>query len=247
MHERPFAAFDGAVWEAGAGPVVPAARAQRLVRDPLDGTGRASRSCRGCARLEQDVSAASASGGRTRTALSITPDAVQAHGLDLRRVLSPAGTGLVWAAVAPADVLARSVPTDGNTTARRAASGDEPRRQREGQPAVHARVRHASRQRGRPCRTRASRSSTQQPDAVARNDRSRRRGDRAGAGAAPIRQRPADLSYVVTAEKDGDVAFVGSNWTGDVHPSAWSVTSIRLASPAPSCAAVSSPIAASTR
>ena len=53
--------------------------------------------------------------GRSETRrLSLTPDTIQAHALDLRRLLSPAGTGIVWAAVKPAEVLPRSVPPDGD-------------------------------------------------------------------------------------------------------------------------------------
>ena len=37
-----------------------------------------------------------------------------AHAVDLRRLLSPAGTGIVWAAVKPAELLPRSVPPDGD-------------------------------------------------------------------------------------------------------------------------------------
>ena len=51
--------------------------------------------------------------GQPRT-LSVTPDAVQVHDLDLRRRLTPAGTGIFWAKVAPADVLPLSVPPEGS-------------------------------------------------------------------------------------------------------------------------------------
>ena len=61
-------------------------------------------------------------------------------------------------------------------------------------------------------------------------NRTRWRGttDRDGVALAPalaLRQSvgPRDLSFIVTAEKDGDVAFVGSNWNDDVKPSAWNI------------------------
>ena len=55
-------------------------------------------------------------------------------------------------------------------------------------------------------------------------NRTRWRGttDRDGVALAPALRLPgrrSDLSFIVTAEKDGDAAFVGSNWTRDLNPS----------------------------
>ena len=118
VHAQPFVAFDGAVWEAGGGPLVPLHARNVSSDDAVDRTGRDSpRSCRGCASCSEQSSPLPPGRSETRR-LSLTPDAVQAHGLDLRRLLSPAGTGLVWAAVAPAEVLPRSVPPDRGTRPR---------------------------------------------------------------------------------------------------------------------------------
>jgi alpha-2-macroglobulin len=45
--------------------------------------------------------------GETRR-LSVTPDRVQSHGLDISRALRPGGTGLLWAAVREGDLLPRT-------------------------------------------------------------------------------------------------------------------------------------------
>src|SRR5262249_16571542 len=54
-----------------------------------------------------------------RRTLSVTPDTIQSYGLDLSRALSPAGTGLIWAAVKRGTPIARSRPFggDNDTTA----------------------------------------------------------------------------------------------------------------------------------
>src|SRR5262245_2349308 len=44
-------------------------------------------------------------GPGTRRTLGVTPDRIQSHGLDLSRVLSPSGTGLVWAAIVPGAMI----------------------------------------------------------------------------------------------------------------------------------------------
>ena len=71
----------------------------------------------------------------------------------------------------------------------------------------------------RPCRMRAWRSWTRRTGRGGAGTT-----DRDGVALAPalaLREPtgPRDLSFIVTAEKDGDVAFVGSNWNGDLSPS----------------------------
>ena len=113
MHTQPFVAFDGAVWEAGAGPLVPVhARNASSMTQWIAPVGLSSVVLR---LLELQRQSSPLPPGRSETRrLSLTPDTIQAHALDLRRLLSPAGTGIVWAAVKPAEVLPRSVPPDGD-------------------------------------------------------------------------------------------------------------------------------------
>src|SRR4029079_13986781 len=46
-------------------------------------------------------------GGRVRT-LPVVPDTIQHYGLDLKSALSPKGFGLVWAALADGDPIAKA-------------------------------------------------------------------------------------------------------------------------------------------
>ncbi len=114
VHAQPFVAFDGAVWEAGAGPVVPLyARNVSSITQSISSVAP-STVILPLLELQQRSPPLPPGASETRR-LTFTPDAIQAHGLDLRRVLSPAGIGIVWAAVAPGEMLPRSIPTDGNT------------------------------------------------------------------------------------------------------------------------------------
>jgi hypothetical protein len=60
----------------------------------------------------------------------MTPDVVQTHGLDVGRLLSPRGTGLVWADVSVAEQLPPYVPPAGGTTFYEVVSPYWPRVQR---------------------------------------------------------------------------------------------------------------------
>ncbi len=215
VYAQPFVAFDGAVWEAGAGPVPVHARNALSMTQWIAPVGLSSVVLR---LLELQRQSSPLPPGRSGTRrLSLTPDTIQAHALDLRRLLSPAGTGIVWAAVKPAEVLPRSVPPDGDTrhkllqiTNLGVTVKDSPQstlvfvtRLDTGVPVPDARVAIV--------------------DAATRT-RWRGTTDRDGVALAPalaLRQSfgPRDLSFIVTAEKDGDAAFVGSNWNDG--PSLW--------------------------
>ncbi len=96
--------------------------------------------------------------------------------------------------------------------------GHQPRDHRQGQPAEHARLRHPARhrragRRARPCRS----SALDNTHVLARHHRRRRRGDGAADAAARSR-RLARVRLLVTAEKDGDIAYVGSDWNEGILP-----------------------------
>ena len=80
----------------------------------------------------------------------LTPkaDTIQSFGLDLRPVLSGAGTGLVWAALKDGGAVGRSPHSKDPKAALLRRPGHEPRAHREGQPAAHARDGHPARRRG---------------------------------------------------------------------------------------------------
>ena len=147
------------------------------------------------------------------------PDAIEAHGIDLRGVLGTGGTGLVWGAISQTAMLPGS-STD-NTFGRPRASllqvtnlGLSVKDSPQSTLVFVTRLDNAEPVAG------ASVAITVQ------NNRTAWRGttNADGVAIAPAlelrpTENPWQLSYLVTAEKDGDVAWVGSDWTADVHPS----------------------------
>ncbi len=147
------------------------------------------------------------------------PDKVLSHGLDLSRTLSSQGTGLVWAAVRPGQPIARSRPFDGSATIASVVQvtnlgvnvKDSPQntlvfvtRLDNGAPVGGANV-----------------SIIRLDNTVAWSGRT----DEHGIAIAPqlrLRGRQGwwarDLRFLVTAEKDGDIAYVGSDWNEGIEP-----------------------------
>ena len=107
----------------------------------------------------------------------MTNDRIQSHGLDVAKALGARGTGLVWTAVengASIPNAKRSV----QAAARVARAGDEPRRDGQGQPAEHAGLRDAPRQRRAGRRRQGLDHQPRQQHPLERHDRRRRRRDR---------------------------------------------------------------------
>ncbi len=219
LHATPYATWTGQVWETRNGAAVPfmirnVVSASQWVAPmaPADVLPQLIRVRDRLPELAPDVSP-------NERRLTITADAFEAHGLDLARVLSPSGVGLAWTAIAPTTALPNSAmpPNFGRVqpaliqvTNLGLTVKDSPQstlmfvtRLDNALPVAGARV---------TVRTPANSelwSGTTDRDGVAM------------APALALRS-PANtwqLSYVVTAEKDGDVAWIGSDWTGDVHPS----------------------------
>src|SRR5262249_22269682 len=148
-------------------------------------------------------------------------DKILSHGLDLSRALSPSGTGLVWAAVEHGRPIVRSRVFDGASPI--AASivqvtnlginvKDSPQntlvfvtRLDTGAPVAGADV------------------------SIGRTDTSTvwsGRTDEHGVAIAPQARlrdprRRWQLAFIVTASKDGDVAYVGSDWNEGIEPFAF--------------------------
>jgi len=218
-HETAFTSFgDGhGVWETGGGALPFHARnftearqwAQSIAPDRLMPLIREL--------TAKDFRAAPAGPG-TRRSLGVTPDRIQSHGLDLSRALSPAGTGLVWAAVQPGATIAQT-HTYGETTHPTATIvqvtnlgitvKDSPQntlvfvtRLDNGAPVANADV------------------------SIIRTDNSTAWSGRTGSDGIVVApqtrirnpRQPYKLSFIVTAAKDGDVAYVGSNWNEGIEP-----------------------------
>jgi uncharacterized protein YfaS (alpha-2-macroglobulin family) len=235
MHEQPFVAFGGEVWKAGGGPQLPLnARNTASVTQWMARVAPSSVMQRLLERSEQQDPPLPPVQSETRR-LNMTPDIVQAHGLDVHRLLSSGGTGIVWAAVEPAELLPRAMPPPGRTTWEETLSAHALQRARSTLAQV-TNLGISVKDSPRSMLVFVTRldSGAPVPDArvaiVDKSNQTRWRGttDHDGVALAPVpalRQpnRLWDLSFVVTAEKDGDCAFVGSNWNDGVHPGFWSV------------------------
>ena len=154
--------------------------------------------------------------GRSRQ-LSVSPDRIQSHGLDIAGALGPAKTGLVWAAVRPGTPIPQAKTYGGNVTRSTIVQvtnlgitvKDSPQntlvfvtRLDTGAPVANAAV------------------------SIVRLDNSVFwRGQTGTDGIAmaadtPLRGTTAygRFSFLVTAEKDGDIAYVGSDWNEGIEP-----------------------------
>jgi uncharacterized protein YfaS (alpha-2-macroglobulin family) len=221
-HMRAFTSFgDGhGVWETGGGTQLPFyARNVRTITQwatPLALTDLMPR----LLELQKNGFTAVPPGGGASRSLNVTADRVQSHGLNLGGALRSSGTGLVWTAVRDGDLLPRTHRFDDSDRGRTRAAliqvtnlgitvKDSPQntlimvtRLDTGAPVSGANV------------------------SIVRTDNSTFwRGTTSADGvvvAPDTRLRSAQtfpgLSFIVTAEKDGDVAYVGSDWNEGIQP-----------------------------
>ena len=220
-HMRAFTSFgDGhGVWEKDGGPQLPFyARNLRDVTQWASPLGLTDLMPRLLALQEKGFNASPPGAGVSRP-LPVTPDRVQSHGLNLSGALSPGGTGLVWTAVREGAVLPRTRRLAGPEPRTRASIiqvtnlgitvKDSPQntlifvtRLDTGAPVSGANVSIVRRDNNTFWR------GTTGPDGVAI--------------APDTRLRDSEewwrLAFVVVAEKDGDIAYVGSDWNEGILP-----------------------------
>jgi hypothetical protein len=215
-HERAFTSFgDGhGVWETDGGPQLPFYA--RNYEDVTQWIARLSLNDlvpRIVALDKADFQTLPPGAGVARR-LNLTPDATQSHGLDLSAVLSAGGTGLVWAGLQPGAAIPQSDPVTYKPTSTIVqvtnlgiTVKDSPQstlvfvtRLDNGAPVADARISIVSIE-----NKQLWRGATGKDGVVL-------------APALPLRDpdRWYEFSFVVTAEKDGDVAYVGSNWNEGV-------------------------------
>jgi uncharacterized protein YfaS (alpha-2-macroglobulin family) len=149
-----------------------------------------------------------------------TPDRIQSHGLDLSKALRPGGTGLVWGAIREGDPIPR---------ARRLVDREEWRTRSSVVQVTNLGITvKDSPQNTLIFVTRLDNGSPVANAAVSiiRTDNTTFwRGTTTADGtviAPNTRLRDQDdwwkFSFIVTAEKDGDVAYVGSDWNEGISP-----------------------------
>ena len=162
--------------------------------------------------------------------LPVTPDRIQSHGLDTSKALGPRGTGLLWAAVedgSPIDKAHRSRQPRRASIVQVTNLGvtvkDSPHnalvfvtRLDTGAPVADAKVSVVTWDNS------LYWSGTTGNDGVAIGPGLPRQQPRYGAG-NDDEQAWYRMDFLVLAEKDGDVAYAGSNWNEGIEPWAFGV------------------------
>jgi len=222
-HQRAFTSFgDGhGVWEKGGGALLPFyARNFQNVKQwsaPID----PAQLMPTLLRLQEARFHLTPSTAPSARRLGVAPDRIQSHGLDLASVLKPSGTGLVWAAVEEGDPIAQA----------RAAKSED------GKPLIRASLVQVTNLgisvKDSPQNTLlfVTRLDTAAPVAGARvsiikpDGQAQWTGTTGADGVAIAPQtrlrdprRWSQFAFLVMAEKDGDVAYVGSDWNDGIVP-----------------------------
>jgi alpha-2-macroglobulin len=235
-HQSAFTSFgDGhGVWETSGGPVLPFyARNTRTVSQwavPL----RPEDLMPTIRRLEPQFNLAPETAA-TQRKLGVTPDRVQSHGFDLSPSLARGRTGVFWAAVRRGTTLDRT-HTPGSAlraslvqvTNLGITVKDSPHntlvfvtRLDNGLPVPGAKVSIIDRTNS------VFWSGTTGTDGVAMGPGLSLR-DRRRSASEDYDDWWGRVDFIVTAEKDGDLAFVGSNWDEGLEPWSFNVSYSRL-------------------
>jgi alpha-2-macroglobulin len=213
------------VWEASGGSVLPFfARNYQDIRQWLAPIAPRDLMPRIRQLAEKGFSLTPPGPGTSRR-LAVDPDKIQSHGLELKPVLNPAGRGLVWAGVQDGTPIPRAgqYPHAGGEV------DEESGRDRAmSRKATVVQVTNLGiTVKDSPANTLVfvTRLDTGEPVAdarvsIVRTDNSifwTGQTNGAGIALAPdtrLRnpQRPWELAFLVTAEKDGDIAYVASDW-----------------------------------
>ena len=234
-HMRAFTSFGGGegLWEKDGGGRLPFyARNLRLVTEwaaPLS-----ARELMPAIRRLKENAASTPPGPGTERRLTLVPDRIESHGLDISRALRTGGTGLVWAAVREGEPLERT---------RRFADTEEARTKTSVVQVTNLGITVKD----SPLNTLVfvTRLDNGAPVAgaavsIVRLDNSVAwRGTTAADGTAiapPLPLRPDNnvwsFAFLVTAEKDGDIAYTGSDWNEGIQPWNFNI-GVNLAEAAP--------------
>jgi alpha-2-macroglobulin len=232
MHAEAVIAFEGSVWERANGPRVPVVvRNVQSVRQAVAPVAPSAI----LARLQELMfrEPRPLSDARAIRRLQVMPDAAQVHELDVRSLLGARGSGLIWAAVDPVQLLPRH-----ESPTREAYEVVTPSRGMDDRRALIQVTNLGITVKDSPQNTLVfvTQLDSAAPVAGARvaivdgNRRTVWRGttDADGVTIAPSLKLPRtpsspQLAFIVTAQTADDFAFVASNWTGDAHPSAWDI------------------------
>jgi alpha-2-macroglobulin len=224
-HQRAFTSFGSGhgVWESGGGPLLPfQARNLESVRQWL-APMKADVLMPQIRALQAESFKLSPPGEGTLRKLAPAPDALQSYGLDLKPFLSERGTGLVWAALQDQDRMPKAKASESpalkstlvQVTNLGISVKDSPQnvlvfvtRLDDGMPVEGATV-----------------SIRTLENTVYWTGVTDARGTAVAPG-SDLRdaERHWELRFIVVAEKDGDVAYVASDWNEGVEPWEFSLT-----------------------
>ena len=218
-HQSAFTSFGSGhgVWETGGGPILPfSARNLKTVTQWLAALKLEDLLPAIVEQESKGFDRAPSASGRPRR-LAPIPDKIQSYGLDMTGLLSGSGTGLVWAALEDGEPIEKS-RHDAEQKIRSSlvqvtnlgiSVKDSPKntlvfvtRLDDGQPVPDARV---------AIRTSDNNifwTGTTGSDGIAIAPNTELRDP----------ERWYEFKFIVTAEKDGDLAYVGSNWNEGVSP-----------------------------
>lgn len=221
-HARAFTSFgDGhGVWEKDGGAVLPFYARNYSGITQWVAALQATDLMPTLVRLQKNDFNEAPSGPGTSRRLPVTPDRIQSHGLDMSGALKPTGTGLVWTAIKEGQPIPRAHRHSDDAVERTRASivqvtnlgisiKDSPQntllfvtRLDNGTPVAGANV----------SLVRLDNSiywrGTTGPDGIAM------------APNTPLRDAEDwwQFAFIATAEKDGDFAYVGSDWNEGISP-----------------------------
>jgi uncharacterized protein YfaS (alpha-2-macroglobulin family) len=222
-HMRAFTSFgDGhGVWEKDGGPLLPFyARNMRSITEWLTPVS-SSDLMPTVRRLQESHFDVTPPGTGVARTLPVTPDRIQSHGIDLSKTLSPRGTGLFWAAIREGEPIERARRYHGGGTDERSRASvvqvtnlgitvkDSPQntlifvtRLDTGAPVAGAAV-----------------------SLIKLDNSVFWRGTTGADGVAiapetPLRENANwwRFAFIATAEKDGDIAYTGSDWNEGISP-----------------------------
>ncbi|HEY6357565.1 MAG TPA: Ig-like domain-containing protein, partial [Vicinamibacterales bacterium] len=216
-HEVPGFGIGGGVWESGSGPKLPLSS-----RNLLDVTEWAASVAHDeimplLTELAQPRFQGRPSPSSRSLPLTIKPDVTEAHGVDVGSVLSAAGTGVVWTAFAPGQVVPFSA---GNPVPYRSSIIQVTNLGISVKDSAASTLIFVTRLDTAAPVTDAKVSIVNASNQVLWTGATN--GD--GVALAPaLALRPAGVYrlppvFIVTAEKDGDLAYVGSDWGTTVAP-----------------------------
>jgi uncharacterized protein YfaS (alpha-2-macroglobulin family) len=225
-HEVPGFGIGGAVWESGGGARLPLASRNILDMTQWIAPVAPGELMQRVMKLAQPGQAIVPPASSIRLPLTMKPDVTEAHGIDVSRLLSAAGTGVVWAAFSRGEIVPNSAGNPVNSAAPRSSIIQVTNLGITVKDSAASTLVFVTRLDNALPVTDAHVSIVNDSNRVLWTGTTNHDGV-AMAPALVLRplSRPPGIrppsDFIVTAEKDGDLAYVGSDWGNTVQPYQW--------------------------